>query len=161
MNLKVYALKKINDDYFITTVNSANVIAQALGSFAWGYLAENFNYKWLHMAQNGAFFVLGVTLPPVMGYKSLFMIWYILIGIATSGFYSCAGPGLLQIFGNKIGAKLFPIRMAMSALAYVSYPMMNWLAMSALGLDNIVYVLGSMCAVAFLLSFKLKLQYSW
>lgn len=112
----------LHDDQFIVYCSIACMISSILGAFVWGYMADSRGFyltllilTFLDLIAKiyGGF---AVTKPTVL-------IFFIAIGFVDKAMLTIMGPGLVKIFGIKLGTELLAYKGLSVFLGYIVAPL--------------------------------------
>lgn len=81
------------------------------------------------------------------------------MGISHKGMMTVIAPGLVQLFGIKLGAEILPIKGTSVFLALATLPLIQVLLLRYLNFDQTIHMILIGTGIAFILSFKLKDSY--
>ncbi|KAM3135724.1 hypothetical protein pb186bvf_012121 [Paramecium bursaria] len=137
INYKVYALSKVNDDYYVTLIDLIAQINSALSNLFWGYLSHKIDYRKLLIF---VFIMSGLTgmLLPIFGNnKVAFAVLYISVNIFERAVGIITLPAYLKLFGNYMGKRIFPITFVSSMIAAIVSPLSNLILINYVTYDQI------------------------
>lgn len=153
-NQKIYGMKKIQDDQFLTIVNGVAILLNSLANIPWGYVADRFSYRVSYSATIVLYGFFAATLPWTGSSKIFFAIWYNAIGILYSGVITLASPTLIQIFGIYTGSKLIPFKGLSLVVSLYTTPVLLYVVMNVSSFDLVLFLtaLSSLLGLAFSLN---------
>ncbi len=101
-NFKLIYIQSINDDHFLGYCLIANTITALIGSFIWGCFGDKFKF-----VKTMIILVAVDTVIKIFGIfsdsKTTLFILMLMLGFTSRGMTTISGPGLIEIFGLKIG----------------------------------------------------------
>ncbi|EGR30235.1 major facilitator superfamily protein, putative [Ichthyophthirius multifiliis] len=161
LNYKTYGLTKINDDHFLTYLISITTIVSSLSNILWGYLVDRYQFRSVYIFLICIILISGFIFPIISSNIFGFSIIYQILGSTERGLYTIIGPGLVQIYGIKLGSELFPIKSTSFFLALVLVPVIQVFLLKRYTYDQIIHIFNFGIAISLILSFKLKNKYNY
>ena len=102
MNLKIIYMPILHNDQFIMYCAIASIAVSILGAIFWGYLADSKGFYFTLLFFVSLDFVVKLYGSFATSQLSV-LIFFIAIGIVDKAMVTIMGPGLVRIFGIKIG----------------------------------------------------------
>lgn len=104
LNFKVYGLSKINDDQYLTWVDTFAIIIASLSNIIWGKLIDSTTFKSLLLKLFIGLCIAGFLVPLSINIdRGFFCITYWVLSSLSKGIIVILGPGLLKVYGEKLG----------------------------------------------------------
>ncbi|KAL4512575.1 hypothetical protein ABPG72_020412 [Tetrahymena utriculariae] len=161
INFKTYGLTKINDDHFLTYIITFSTLISSISNIGWGYLVDKYNFKTVYLRLILVILAAGFLFPIFSDSKLGFYIFFQILSASERGLYTIIGPGLVKIFGMKLGAELFPVKSTSFFLALVILPIIQFFMLKFFDYDDTIHILLAGIVSAYFLSNQLQQQYDF
>ncbi|KAL4483010.1 hypothetical protein ABPG74_019036 [Tetrahymena malaccensis] len=161
INFKTYGLTKINDDHFLTYIITFSTLISSISNIGWGYLVDKYNFKTVYLRLIIVILAAGFLFPIFSDSKLGFYIFFQILSASERGLYTIIGPGLVKIFGMKLGAELFPVKSTSFFLALVVLPVIQFFLLKFFDYDDTIHFLLIGIVASYFLSNQLQQQYDF
>ncbi|EAS05631.2 MFS transporter (macronuclear) [Tetrahymena thermophila SB210] len=161
INFKTYGLTKINDDHFLTYIITFSTLISSISNIGWGYLVDKYNFKLVYLRLILVILAAGFLFPIFSDSKIGFYIFFQILSASERGLYTIIGPGLVKIFGMKLGAELFPVKSTSFFLALVVLPVIQFFMLKFFDYDETIHILLVGIVASYFLSNQLQQQYDF